>query len=55
MAGVTENYSEFEVSALVTFLQVEGVSQDEIDRRLMSVYGQKVFSRKEVSVCVQQI
>jgi hypothetical protein len=53
MAGVIENYSKFEVRAVVRFWQVEGVSQSEIHRRLMSVYGQKFFSLKE-SVCVAQ-
>jgi transposase len=50
MAGVIENYSKFEVYAVARFLQAEGVSQSEIHRRLVSVYGQNVFSRKEVSV-----
>jgi hypothetical protein len=49
MAGVSNYYSKFEVSGVVRILQ-EGVSQSEIHRRLLSVYGQKVFSRKEVSV-----
>lgn len=50
MAGVTGNYSKFEVCTVVRFLQAEGVSQSKIHCRLVSVYGQKVFSRKEVSV-----
>jgi hypothetical protein len=54
MAGRIENYSKFEVCMVVRFLQAEGVSQSEIHRRLVSVYGQKVFRQKEVSV-VQQI
>jgi hypothetical protein len=54
MAGVIENYSKFEVRAVVRFLQADGVSQSEVHLRLVSVYGQNVFSRKEVSV-VQQI
>jgi hypothetical protein len=51
MAGVTENYSGFEVRSVVRFLQAEGVGRREIHRRLVNVYGQKVFSRKEESVC----
>jgi hypothetical protein len=39
-AGVIENYSEFDVRFVVMFLQVEGMSH----HRLMSVYGQNVFS-----------
>jgi hypothetical protein len=50
MAGVTENYSKFEVSTLVRLLQAEGVSHSEINRRILSVYGHNVLSRKEVSV-----
>jgi hypothetical protein len=45
---VSGNYSKFEVREVVRFLQAEEVSQSEIYRRLASVYGQKVFSRKEV-------
>jgi hypothetical protein len=48
MAGLIENYSKIEVRALVRFLQVEGVSQSEIYRRLVSDYAPKVF--KKVSV-----
>jgi hypothetical protein len=33
---------------VVIFFQAEGVSESEIHRRLASIYGQKVFSRKEV-------
>jgi hypothetical protein len=50
MAGVTENYSKIEVGAVIRFLQAEGVSQSEIRRRSLSVYGQKVFSQEEMSV-----
>jgi hypothetical protein len=46
MAGVIGNYSKFEVR----HLQAGGVSQSEIHRRLVSVYDQNVFSRKEVTV-----
>jgi hypothetical protein len=35
---------------VVRFLQVEGMSLGEIHCRQVSVYGQNVFSRKEVSV-----
>jgi hypothetical protein len=45
---VIENYSQLEVPAMVTFLQVEGISWSEIHHRLVSVYGQNVFCRKEV-------
>jgi DNA-binding NarL/FixJ family response regulator len=47
MAGVIKNYSKFEVRAVVRFVQ--GVSQSEIHRGLVSVYGQKVFSRKTLN------
>jgi hypothetical protein len=50
MAGVIENYSKVEVRAVVRFLQAEGVSQSKIHHMLVSVYGQNVFSRKEVFV-----
>jgi hypothetical protein len=50
MASVIENYSKFEVRALVRFLRAEGLSQNEILSRLVSVYGQNVFSQKEVFV-----
>jgi hypothetical protein len=46
MAGVTENHCKFELCAVVRFFQAEGVSQV----RSASVYGQKVLSRKKVSV-----
>jgi hypothetical protein len=49
MAGVTENYPKLEVRAVVRFLQAEGEVQSEIRHRLVSVYGQNVFSR---SFCV---
>jgi hypothetical protein len=55
MAGVIENYSKFEISAVIRFLQAEGVSESGILRMLESVYGRNVFSRKEVSVWLQQI
>jgi hypothetical protein len=48
MASVMENYSKFEVHAVVRFLQAEGVSLSEINSKLVSVYGQNVFSQKEV-------
>jgi hypothetical protein len=35
-AGVNENYSKFEVCAVVRFLQAEGVSQSKIHCRLVS-------------------
>jgi predicted DNA-binding protein YlxM (UPF0122 family) len=50
MASVTENYSTFEVRAMVRFLHADGMSQSKIHRRLASVYGYNVFSRMEVSV-----
>jgi hypothetical protein len=50
MAGETENYSKSEVRAVVTGLQSEGVSRSEIHSRSVSIHGQKVFSRKEMSV-----
>jgi hypothetical protein len=50
MADVIENYYKFEVRAVVRFLQAEGVSQRKLHREIESVYGDKVFSRKEVSV-----
>jgi transposase len=50
MADVIENYSKFDVRAVLRFLQAEGVSQREIHRRFVNVYDQNVFSRKAVSV-----
>jgi hypothetical protein len=44
MAILIENYSEFEVRAVVRFLQAEGVSENEIHCRLVSVYAENVFS-----------
>jgi cytochrome c-type biogenesis protein CcmH/NrfF len=41
MAGGIEIFSKFEV-------MTEGVSQREIHRRLVRVYGQKVFSGEDV-------
>jgi hypothetical protein len=49
MASVIKNYSKFEVCMVVRFLPA-GVSQSEIHRRLVSIYGQNVLSRKEESV-----
>jgi hypothetical protein len=51
MVCVIENNSKFEVRAVVIFLQAEGVSQNKSHSKLVSVYGQKVFSQKEVSCC----
>jgi hypothetical protein len=45
MAGVIKNFFKSEVLAVVRFLQTEGMS-----RRLVSVYGQKILSRKEMSL-----
>jgi hypothetical protein len=53
MAGVIENYSNFEVRAVVKYFLADGVSESEIQCRLMSVHGQKVLSR-EKCVCVVQ-
>jgi histone-lysine N-methyltransferase SETMAR len=47
---VIENYSKSEVRAVVRLLQAEGVSESKIHRRLVSVYGQNLFNRKEPSV-----
>jgi ribosomal protein S19E (S16A) len=55
MAYVAENYFKFYVRAVVRLLQAEGVIQSEIRRRSLSVHGQKVVSRKEVSVWREQI
>jgi hypothetical protein len=46
VAGVIENYSKFEIRTMVRLSQAERMSQSEIHRRLVSVYGQKVFSRR---------
>lgn len=46
MASVNENYFKFEVHKVVKILQAE-VSQSKIHSKLVSVYGQNVFSRKE--------
>jgi hypothetical protein len=40
--------NEFKV--LITFLQVEGVSQRKIHHRLVSVHGQNIFSLKVMSL-----
>jgi hypothetical protein len=37
MTGMIENCSKFEVQALVTFLQAEGVSESEIHLRLVNI------------------
>jgi hypothetical protein len=44
MAGMIENYSKFEVRAVVRFLQAEGESHGKIHRWLASIYGHNVFS-----------
>jgi hypothetical protein len=46
--GVIENYSKFEILR-IRFLEAR-VSESEINQRLLSVYGQNVFSKKEVAV-----
>jgi hypothetical protein len=38
--------SKFEVLMVVRILQSEGVKESEMDRRLVSIYGQNVFSWK---------
>jgi hypothetical protein len=50
MADVMENYTKFVVRSAIRILQAEAVSQSQILHRLMCVYGQNVFSQKEVSV-----
>jgi hypothetical protein len=41
MASVMENYSKFEVNAVVRLLQAEGQSQSDMHQRLVSVKGRK--------------
>jgi hypothetical protein len=55
MASVTENYSNFKVSAVVRFLLLEGLSQSEIHCSLVSIYGKHIFSQKEVSVSYNKL
>lgn len=55
MSRVIENYSKFEVRMVARFLQAEGVGQNEIHCRLVSVCGKKVWSRKEVSVWCNKV
>jgi site-specific recombinase XerC len=55
MTIVTENYSTFEIRAMVRFLQAEGMSHSKIQHRLASVYSHNIFSRKEVSVSCNKI
>jgi hypothetical protein len=50
MGSVIDNYSKFEVCTVFRYLQVERVSESKFHQRLVSVYGQNVFSQKEVSV-----
>jgi hypothetical protein len=47
---ILQNSSQFEAQAVVIFLLTEGVSEREIHCRFVSVYGQSVFSWKEVSL-----
>jgi hypothetical protein len=47
MAGVTENYSKFEVCVVVRFLQAEGIIS-EIHHNLMSVYSWNTFWNQAV-------
>jgi hypothetical protein len=49
MASVIENYSKFEVRAVVGFLHVERVSQSDIHRRL--VFTARMFSTKRKWLC----
>jgi hypothetical protein len=44
MASVIENFPKFDVHWVVRFLQTEGVSQSKVYCRLLSVYGQNIFS-----------
>jgi hypothetical protein len=46
MVDVIENYSKFEVRAVVRFLQALGLNQNEIHRRLVSVYRPNISRRK---------
>jgi hypothetical protein len=54
MGGVNENYSNFEVFT-VRFLEAEGVIEIDINRMLVSIYGQNVFSQKEVAVSYNKL
>jgi hypothetical protein len=47
---VIEYYSKFDVRVVVRFLQAEGISQSDINCRVVSVYVQNILSKKEVSV-----
>lgn len=55
MLCIIPEYSKCEVRRVIKFLQAEGVSKKETDRRLHSVYGLNVLSRKEVSVRSQRL
>jgi hypothetical protein len=46
MAGVIENYFKFETRAVARLFQAEGVSECEIHRKLVSVYGKFSADRK---------
>jgi hypothetical protein len=51
MASVIEHYSKFEVCAVVSFLQAQGVSQSKIHRMLVSVYDRSVSDGQNCLLC----
>jgi hypothetical protein len=55
MAGVIENYSKFEVFAVLRYLQAEGGSESDIHHREASIYGKNVFSWKERKCLMHQM
>jgi hypothetical protein len=47
MVGAIENFSQFEVRAVIRFLQAEVLNQNEIHRRLVECLWWNAFCRKE--------
>ena len=50
MSFITEEWSKVEVRSVIRFLHAKGKGPTEIHRELVSVYGDGVMTRKQVSV-----
>ena len=50
MATLISEWSNVEVRAVIRFLHAKGIGPSEILKELVSVYGEGVMSRKQVSV-----
>ena len=50
MSALIEEWSNVEIRSVIRFLHAKGKGPTEIDRELLTVYGEGVMTRKQVSI-----